>query len=226
MIVGSAKASFSVHKTFVCAISPFFQGACNTFFKEALNDEVYLPEADPEAFEVFMAWVYTRIIKPLGPVPSKMSVADCEAWWMLLVKIYLLAHYLQSTSFGNAVMEFGSRSITHKHMLQNPHCAAIELVYNSTMGNCGLRRLFVALNVWRTPPECWEEEDGWRTYLGGLPAEYTQDLVIKLQRKNHQLDQDPFVNEKACHIFRDADIGCQMIKPAKDESQTPSPAPK
>ncbi len=227
VIVGSAEASFNVHKNFVCNASPFFEGACNSLFKEALNDEVYLPDADPEAFDIFMEWVYTKRIRLPRHPPDKGSKEDGDAWWILLAKMYLLAHYLQSTSFGNAVTDFVGRSISRKQVIQNPQCDVIDLVYNSTIGDCGLRRIFVALTVWRTMPACWEEESNWRSHLRGLPAEYSHDLVIKLQRKNHELEKDPFLNERTCQVFWDTELGCQAVKPAVNtENQACPPVGK
>jgi hypothetical protein len=88
-------------------------------FKEALNDKVYLPEADPEAFNTFMEWVYTRMIRfPKWPL-DKASDAKIDAWWMLVAK-HVLANYLQSTPFGNAVIDSVCRSPNRKQVTSSP----------------------------------------------------------------------------------------------------------
>jgi BTB/POZ domain len=212
--VGPAKASFSVHKNLVCKISPFFRGACNSLFKEALNDEIYLPEQDPEAFDIFLEWLYTRLIRFFPHPLNEQDIAENNAWWILVTQMYVLAQYLQITSFGNDVIDLIGRSIAQEQVLRNPQSEAIDLLYNSTIGGCGLRRLYVALSVWRTNPDSFTNVKGWKAYLEGCPAEYSHDLVISLQRKNHQLDEDPFVNEQACQVFRDAGLEWQAIRPA------------
>jgi hypothetical protein len=157
-----------------------------------------------------MEWVYTRAIKVSKHPPSKDSWVESHVWWMEIAKAYPLAHYLQITAFGNAVMEFVGRSITRRYVVQSPLPNVVRLVYSSTLGECVLRKLFVALNVWRTNPALWEESQKKRS-LKGLPAECSHDLVIKLQRRHHQLDKDPFVNEKTCQTFRDPETGCYYV---------------
>jgi BTB/POZ domain len=224
VIVGSIKASFIVHKSFVCNVSPFFQGACNSLFKEALSDEVYLPTADPDAFDIFMDWIYTRRIRyPKWPL-DKTSQLDSEAWWLLVAKAYLLANYLQCTEFGNTLVDFISRSVTRKQVKSPPGSSVITLVYNSTMDDCGLRRLLVAWLVWRTESSSWNNEREIRSSFSGLPAEYACDVMIKSQKKQHKLDQDPFVNEKTCLVFHDKEIGNQVGKAASSrEKQAAAP---
>ena len=224
--MGSTKVPFNIHQNLVCKVSPVFLGACNSLFKEALSGEIYLSEADPEAFDIFMEWVYTGLIEFPGHPPNEQSIGDHDAWWSLVAKMYVLAHYLQSTSFGNKVIDFIVCTIMRKQVLQSPQCGVIDLVYSSTTGDCGLRKLFVALTVWRTGPERWEEVMGWKTYLEGLPAEYSHDLVVRLQRRHHQLDQDPFVSEKKCQIFRDAELEQQATKGWNDATRACSQEPE
>jgi BTB/POZ domain len=96
--VGSSETPFNVHKNFVCTVSLFFQKACNGSFKEAVDKVVYLPETDRDAFDVFMEWVYTKMINyPKWPL-DKTSDTDTAVWWLRVVKLYLLAKYLQCSS--------------------------------------------------------------------------------------------------------------------------------
>ena len=172
-----------------------------------------MPEQDPEAFDIFLEWLYTRLIKVSSYHPNEESAAESNAWWILGTKMYALAQYLQITSFGNDVIDLIGRSIIRKQGLKNPQHDAIHLVYNSTVDGCGLRNLIVSLNVWRTETDCWTV-NGWKAYLEGCPAEFSQDMVVSLMRKHLGLDEDPFVNKKACQIFRDKELRWQEIRPA------------
>ncbi|ERF77047.1 hypothetical protein EPUS_07953 [Endocarpon pusillum Z07020] len=212
VLVGSKKVSFNVHKNFVCGVSPFFHGTCNSLSKEGLKDEVYLPEADPEVFDAFMEWVYTGKVKFSAWPINKTSKPECNAWWSFGTKLYLLAHYLQCTTFGNAVIDSISRAVTNKQVMLFPGPNLIDLLYKSTPGDCGLRRIFVALNVWRSGAGYWRGDDEWRTRLSGLPVEYSNDLVVQLLRRNHQFDQNPFAGDTACHVFRDKELGSQAVE--------------
>lgn len=211
--VGSKKASFNVHKRFVCNASPFFQSACNSLFKEAMDKEVYLPKADPEAFDIFMGWLYMGNVKfPTCPI-DKTSVLESGAYWLSIANTYLLASYLQCTAFGNALLDSVSRIIRDQQVTILPSPEVINLVYESTISDCGLRRLFIAINVWQTTPKHWAENSPWRSYLQNLPVEYCHDLIAALHKKNHHGDQDPLANDKASQVFRDTEVEWQAAKP-------------
>ncbi len=197
-------------------------------FKEALDDVVYLPEADPETFDVFLEWVYTKVVRfPKWPV-DKTSLSECEAWWHLVTRLYLLADYLQCTSFGNALLDRVSRIVVRGQIDPHPSYDTTILLYKSTTGHCGMRKLFVALWVWKTSQSQFAaKEDEWRAYFKGLPEEFLSDLVVKLQKKNHELEQDPFANEKTCQIFRDTVIGSQVVAtPNNETNKASSPVQK
>jgi hypothetical protein len=190
-----------------------------------LDKVVCLPEVDSDAFDVFMEWVYTRMIKfPKWPL-DKTSQADSGVWWLLVVKLYLLANYLQCTSFGNAVLESVGRAVARKHVTTYTGKGTTTLLYNSTLGPCGMRALFVALHVWKlTTAQLTACESKWNSYFKGFPEEYLVDLIIMLQRKTHQLEQDPFANEKACQVFRDTEIACEPVEASDGTVNQPTSA--
>ncbi len=145
-----------------------------------------------------------------------------------MTRMYLLANYLQCTSFGNALLDCVCRFVIRKQIISRPSYQTTILLYKSTIGHCGMRRLFVALWVWRTSPSLFAaKEDEWTAYFKGLPEEFPIDLVVKLQKRNHQLEQDPFANEKACQTFRDSVIGSQAVAtPSNETNEASSPAQK
>ncbi|KAL1642373.1 hypothetical protein SLS58_005447 [Diplodia intermedia] len=51
--------SFAVHRTLICAFSPFFAAACRGPWKENRSGVVALPEQDPATFELYVKWLYT-----------------------------------------------------------------------------------------------------------------------------------------------------------------------
>lgn len=205
VLVGPTKSLFNVHKQFVCCVSPFFDAACNSQFKEALDDEVCLPEGKPESFDIFLEWIYTRAIRISKHPPAKDDNAEVLQWWIELTNAYFLAQYLQSAAFGNAVIDFMSRSILRKQVHNTPIHKVAMLVYTSTVNDCGLRRLLIAWLLWRPSGEYWAKEQVWKDILRSLPAEFSQDLAIKSLRMHHQLEENPFLNEKTCQVFRDAE---------------------
>jgi hypothetical protein len=201
-----------VHKNFVCTVLLFFQKACDGSFKEAVDKVDYLPETDRDAFDVFMEWVYTKMIKYSKWPLDKTSDTDTAVWWLLVVKLYLLAKYLQCSSFGNAVLESVGRVVTRKQVVMLPRKECTTLLYNSTFGPCGMRRLFVALQGWKWTASQSTPAGGWNSYFNGFPQEYLVDLIVQLQKQGQHLEQNPFVNERACEVFRDPEIPCEPVE--------------
>ncbi|KAF7504276.1 hypothetical protein GJ744_002534 [Endocarpon pusillum] len=73
----------------------------------------------------------------------------------------------------------------------------IDLLYKSTAGDRGLRGVFVALNVWRSGAGHWRGDDEQRTRLSGLPAEYSNDLVVQLSAFHHLSSPNAYVTTMA-----------------------------
>lgn len=61
-----------------------------------------------------------------------------------MVKLYVLAHYLQATTIGNRVMDYVSRSVYWQTVDFTFSSAVMSLAYSSTVEGCGLRRFLVA----------------------------------------------------------------------------------
>jgi hypothetical protein len=139
--------------------------------------------------------------------------------------MYILASYLQCTSFGNDLIDCVSRSMPGTQISFLPPCDVINSIHQSTVGDCGFRRLLVAWSVWSPVHAEWKGEYWWRTYLSGLPAEYYHDLALSLLRKNHQLDQNPFADGKTSQRFHDAVLGFRAVRPAfKNDEPACTPA--
>ena len=58
IFVGLERKLCSLHKGLLCFLAPYFAKAFNGSFVEGLNNEMYLPEEDPSAFDLFMLWLY------------------------------------------------------------------------------------------------------------------------------------------------------------------------
>ncbi len=55
-----------MHDGTLCSCSRFFQAAIKSDFREAHEKVVRLPEVDPDVFESFLEWVYTKSLKHIG----------------------------------------------------------------------------------------------------------------------------------------------------------------
>jgi hypothetical protein len=213
VLVGSDKTPFTAHTDFLCEVSPFFRAACNGQFRESAEGQVHLPETEPDIFDAFLVWVYTREVTSLDLVRTD--------WinWPDLVSMYLLAQYLQCTGFGNAVLSapaneasrrkgsYSSTSITA--LITCLSAETINLAYSLTLDKSALRRLLVALRVWdtvdsyrRDPPEPAIYQ---KDYVEKLPFAYLCDLTIGLETRNRYAVSDPFAKSKttATDLFED-----------------------
>jgi len=58
VLVGDVEKAFSVHRNLIVTSSDFFAKALNGGFQEK-GGTVYLRDGDPEAFEIYLQWLYT-----------------------------------------------------------------------------------------------------------------------------------------------------------------------
>ena len=64
IFVGPARTKWSLHENLLSATSDFFRTAFNGGFKESADDTLALPEDDPQAFELFVRWLYGKALSP------------------------------------------------------------------------------------------------------------------------------------------------------------------
>jgi BTB/POZ domain len=57
---GPKLTKFTIHKDFICFYSPFFASAFNGLYKEGQTQTMTLYEIEPEAFGMFVSWLYQR----------------------------------------------------------------------------------------------------------------------------------------------------------------------
>lgn len=78
IVVGPSEVTWRIHENLLSGASDFFKSAFNSGFKEALEDRLALPEDDPQAFELFVRWLYARAMAPLGPSSSASASASAS----------------------------------------------------------------------------------------------------------------------------------------------------
>ena len=88
--------------------SEFFKRACNGSWKEGKEKTIELPEADPDAFEVYLQLLYTGEVVTLAedvPPWSDRSKSASEARFRhseVIIKTYLLADMLMDIKLKGA----------------------------------------------------------------------------------------------------------------------------
>ena len=162
--------TFAVHKVLLCYYSGYFNAALNGSFEEAEKDTVSLPTEDPQIFECFMHWVYTRRFTA--------STNDTESLCpntMIQLWIFGEAHAVplcQNEAIGtirNLIVEFWQ-----------DHTQAIADVYEHTSASAPLRRFLVDFVAHTGHAEinlAMPEAEAW-------PRELLVDLLHATWRKN------------------------------------------
>ena len=65
IFVGAQKTKFHLHRDLLCSRSDYFRACFEGDFKEAQQDELYLPEDNIESFELFVTWLYGTHLKKI-----------------------------------------------------------------------------------------------------------------------------------------------------------------
>lgn len=60
VFVGPKEEAFVVYKDLFSAKSKFFEAACSQRWKEGMEKTIRIPEAEPEVFRAYVAWVYSN----------------------------------------------------------------------------------------------------------------------------------------------------------------------
>ena len=63
--VGPSKQHFHLHKNLLCSKVDYFRKMFESSFKEGVEQAATLPEDDPNAFALFVQWLYQESLTPL-----------------------------------------------------------------------------------------------------------------------------------------------------------------
>ncbi|KAL3417579.1 BTB/POZ domain-containing protein [Phlyctema vagabunda] len=138
---------FKVHKEILCASSPVLASACKPEWKSDDN-EIHLPEDDPDAIWVTLHWIYSRILYLPRKIFKEVTVSSgLESGPGLLVKIYVLAEKYQICDLVNTVITCLAKLNT---AYENISAAVIGYAYKNTHGSSSenLRKLLLDLVLW------------------------------------------------------------------------------
>lgn len=75
VLVGPHEMKWCLHENLLSSVSDFFKSAFNSGFKESVEGKISMPEDDPQAFELFVRWLYIRTLVPQA-VTSPSTTAN------------------------------------------------------------------------------------------------------------------------------------------------------
>ena len=135
---------FSLHKSLAVRESAFFEKAFSKEWKESEENEVRLPDHEPEHFKVFLQWLYTRRI--FSSQAMVIACNECIDEWDLLANAWALGAYLQATDFQDTVAD----AILEKALQGGGSMHSIhKIIYANSVAGSPIRKLVVDIAVWR-----------------------------------------------------------------------------
>lgn len=167
LVVGSSKVKFSVHKEMLCGVSSFFKSALNGSFREGREQTITLPEDDPDIFDLFVQWLYTKNYEIQGSDGRLDQTFYTEA-----VQLYCLADkYDVSTLRSHIHQAFDGKMMQRASPPTREDAAAL---YDGTNPGAPLRSYLLGWWMYRTKLDYFLEEEV-QTWLSDQP-EITLDL--------------------------------------------------
>ena len=152
MVVGQGdiEKTFAIHKDLLVKHSAFFASAFNNDnWKESNNGRMIMEEDASRVFDVFVRFIYlgklfTMKTGERSESPDGFAGSDQE--WARLEKCWVLGEKLLSPSFKDAVTD---AAIAKCHESKQWPVDIHQVVYRSSAGPCGMRRLLVDIAVWK-----------------------------------------------------------------------------
>ncbi len=185
--VGSNDATFHVHRSLLTDESTFFASTLDGNFKEAVENEVKLPEEEPETFEHFVQWLYHGLPDKRATVPNYPTHA---ARVKKIVDLYVLADKIGCRALrDDVVSEF--YHLVQGHLCGFPY-ASIYLIYDAPITIVPLRRIVVAYFAWISGPAGLQNAPNFEKVLDTLPEFAKQVLLAMIGRYATGGTETPF----------------------------------
>lgn len=170
IIVGGGEAVkvFHIPKDALLLHGSWFKSCLNNF-SEAHSKEINLPEHSPEAFEIFVFWIFNGTM-PQSTASKANGAASLKSFLTDWIDAYLLGQYLMLDDFKDAVMDRMCHLIMAKK--DETTISDTDAMRAWSHGEEESKR-FVIDAIQLTLPLCKEE---WRFRTQGRVVQYKDDL--------------------------------------------------
>ncbi|KAL2027397.1 hypothetical protein VTO58DRAFT_111488 [Aureobasidium pullulans] len=133
VVVGSKKKSYSLHKGLLCFYSDYFRAAFNGSFKEATDGKIELMDVEPEVFDIFQVWLYSRRLQ---------APADSVLYFSTLGQLWVFGDKHQIPLLQNEVMD---EIFAKEAKLKVFHTKLVNLAYEHTPVGSPLRKAVIEI---------------------------------------------------------------------------------
>ncbi|KAE9381260.1 hypothetical protein N431DRAFT_322954, partial [Stipitochalara longipes BDJ] len=206
--VGDKRKKFVVHKKLLCGSADYFKGAFTRGFEEARKGEMYMSDDSPEAFSLYVDWLYR----------SSIPIVNTEAHLRSLYELYLLADKLCLIELKDKTMDT-IQDMAVKYDLKDELIKPIlvtKVIQNTLTKMEGLRSFCVHQMVWKDGID--ENNAGEDDYDNGK-EEYPH-LLRSDARKLFQIcsnaNNSSFLNNFLLRL-------CQQVQTGTDELEDSDP---
>jgi BTB/POZ domain len=178
VVVGESKTFFYLHKDLFCEVSRFFTAGLNGGFREAEDQTLSFPEDDVDIFKRFVQWVYTKSFN----LASDDTMGETSVRYFTLTRLYILADKLQVPSLMKKTIQTMYQTVRVARWLPNSKLS--NYIYDRTHQKSGLRRLVVAIYVWRRDYKWYDRNNCVNDLLNmrDFPAELAIALAQRISR--------------------------------------------
>ncbi|KAF7929325.1 uncharacterized protein EAE98_005244 [Botrytis deweyae] len=171
--IGKEKQKFTLHKQLLCESVDYFRGAFSVGgFQESHSSCMDMPEDDPEAFELFLHWLYR------GEVRRATKLTDIDQF----LKLYVFSEKLCLNEVANKTMDAIQEMNYDLYTL--PKCSLEQLdgVWRNTSSTSPLRKWLIHLLVYNV----WDHEGSGTPEKKTFPLK-TEELISLWQLfKDHE----------------------------------------
>lgn len=188
VLVGKGREKHIVHEQVLCERSPFFAAAFDKEWKEGQERTIPLPDDDPEAFALYLQWIYRgKIFSRRPPCESPFRSGKLD----LLIDCYIFGEKVQDDGYKDAVLDSLLACTSTKDEERErwfPTGQSVQRAYQKTPSGWPLRKLLVDMHN-RSGRADWIKEEGKSVqFLADLTREMfaTQPGPVGLDSKDEQ----------------------------------------
>lgn len=170
------RTDFHVHESLLRSRSKFFDAALNKCWQEGKAGRLELPEDEPEIFEIYQNFLYTRTL-PIKEANRELKLRDDENHpeYFALALFYVFGEKVQDVNFKNAAI-IGILKRMQEPVRNNqcwyPVTKVVDIIYTGTMPGSPARKLMVDVHVNR----------GAAHWITANPEENNKEFLVDLAR--------------------------------------------
>jgi hypothetical protein len=188
--IGPEKKTYSVHASFLTYHSEYFRAALNGSWKEAEDRVVTLEDVEPDAFEVFVDWLYTQQI-PAELKEQLDNFATTDAAAKLLFGAYSLGDRVSTPAFCQMI---NNLTVDYYISGASAQWGTITDAFDILPPRCPILRALVDIHCWLWNPDDDDEGEKMELLLAS-PREFLGRAIRRYSEKA-QNDSDWFLQGK------------------------------